>query len=158
MTISNQQSTISNHKPPRPLSVTLLALGVLSIAGLNLLRLVDALRLWDFLSKLLPIPPLYLALTGLGASGFGLVLAWGLWRAKRWAPSFTRLAALAYAIYYWLDRLVLSNADSRRANQPFAAGATVILLALVFWILSRPKAKAFFGDNYDRQPQDPRTT
>jgi len=158
MANSNQNPIINDPKSPRPLSVTLLALGGLSIAGLNLLRLMDTLRLWGFLKQLLPITPLYLALTGLIAGGIALIAAWGLWKGRGWAPRFTLLAALAYAAYYWLDRLLLSNADSRRANLPFAGGATLILLALVFWILSRPKAKAFFGDDYDRQPQDPRTT
>jgi hypothetical protein len=150
MTISDQKSAIRNQYSPRPLGVTLLALGVLSIASLNLLRLVDAVRLWEFLSKLLPISPLYLALTGLIAGGAGLILAWGLWKGRGWAPRFTRLASLAYMIYYWLDRLLLSNADSRRSNLPFSIGATLVLLALVFWILSRPKAKAFFGDDHER--------
>ncbi len=150
MTSSKQQSSIIHQKSPRPLSVTLLALGVLSIASLNLLRLVDAVRLWDFLSKLLPISPLYLALTGLIAGGIGLFLAWGLWKGRGWAPRFTMLASLAYAAYYWLDRLLLSNADSRRSNLPFSVGATLVLLALIFYILSRRRAKAFFGDDYDR--------
>lgn len=150
MIISNQQSSITNQKSPRPLSVTLLALWVLSVAGLNLLRLVNAVTLWDFLSKLLPFSPLYLALTGLIGGGVGLILAWGLWKGRGWAPRFTRLASLAYVVYYWLDRLLLSNTDSRRSNLPFSAGATLVLLVLVFWILSRPRAKAFFGDDYDR--------
>jgi hypothetical protein len=150
MTISNQQSSVVRQKKPRPLGVTLLTLGVLSIASLNLLRLVDAIRLWGFLGKLLPISPLYLALTGLIAGGAGLILVWGLWKGREWAPPFCRLASLAYIMYYWLDRLLLSNADSRRSNLPFSVGVTLVLLALVFWILSRPKAKAFFGDDYER--------
>jgi hypothetical protein len=150
MTVGNQESSIGNLSSPRPLSVTLLALGVLSIASLNLLRLMDAVRLWEFLSKLLPISPLYQALTGLIAGGAGLILVWGLWKGRGWAPRFTRLVSLAYLMYYWLDRLLLSNADSRRSNLPFSIGATLVLLALVFWILSRPKAKAFFGDDYER--------
>jgi hypothetical protein len=132
------------HKPKRPRGVTLLALGVLIIAVLNLTRLLAAIRLWLFLEEILPFSGLYLIATGLIWAGFGLPLSWGLWRGLSWAPGFCRISAVAYLIYYWLDRLLLANHPGREANLPFAAGASLVGILLVYWILSRRSSKAFF--------------
>jgi uncharacterized membrane protein (DUF2068 family) len=127
----------------RPASVTLLALGVLIISGINLLRFVQAIRQWDFLSEMLSISPFYLAATGLFWGSLWLVAAWGLWRGRRWAPSLTIIASLAYTLYYWLDRLLLAS-DSPGINWPFTTALNAALLFLTAWILTRSKAKAFF--------------
>ena len=131
--------------PKRPAGVTLLSLGVLIIAILNLVRLLSAIRFWVFLQAILPFSGLYLVGTGLIWAGFGLPLFWGLWHGHPWAPGFTRIATGAYLIYYWLDRLLLTNHPGREANLPFALGASLVGLVSIYWILSRPKAKVFFS-------------
>ncbi len=132
------------RNPKRPLSVTLLAIGVLTIAVLNLTRLLSAIRFWPFLQEILPFSALYLILTGLIWAGFGLPLFWGIWYGLSWAPGFARIAAVAYLIYYWLDRLLLTNHSGREANLPFTVGFSLIGMALIYWILSRRKATMFF--------------
>jgi hypothetical protein len=132
------------EKPKRPLGVTLLSLGVLILAVLNLTRLLSAIRFWSFLQEILPFSDLYLIGTGLIWAGFGLPLFWGLWHGLPWAPGITRIAAVAYLIYYWLDRLLLANHSGREVNLPFAIGASLVGLVWIFWILSRPKTKIFF--------------
>ncbi|HEX7974228.1 MAG TPA: hypothetical protein VF498_07455 [Anaerolineales bacterium] len=148
MTYPNLQSPFPKRHVTRPFRVTLLALGVLSIAALHLLRLGQAVQEWIFLSGLLPISPLYLALSGLAWGLVGLALASGLWLGKHWAPRLTRLAVPAYGLYYWLDRLLLVNPVVWRTNLPFTAAATLALLVVIFWILSGRKVKAFFGEIY----------
>jgi len=140
----------TNFRPRRPFSVTLLALGVLILAGLNLNRFVEAIRLWDFLSQLLLVSPFYLAVTGFVWALAGFPIAIGLWRGWHWAPRLTRWAVLAYLLYYWLDRLFVENQVGRQANLPFATGATLVILVLVFWILSLRKVKAFFGETHEQ--------
>jgi uncharacterized membrane protein (DUF2068 family) len=115
---------------------------VLSIGGLNLLRCFQAVRQWTFLEALLPISPLYLALSGLFWAVVGLALAWGLWQGRRWAQRFTLLATLFYTLYYWVDRLLLPPGAG--SNWPFMAGLNVALLVLLGWILFSPKARDFF--------------
>ena len=140
---------------PRPVSVTILALGVLIITTINLIRLVLSVINWDFLASWPGVSPLYMLLTGLIWTLTGSVLLFGLWKAKNWAPRLTQAVALTYALYYWLDHVFLvdhpaSGVESlQRAllpiNWQFAAGATVICLGYIAWVLRKPGVRAYFG-------------
>ena len=139
----------------RPASVTLLTLGVLIITGLNLTRFVLSLHYWSFLASQPGISPLYLAISGMVWTLGGLVLIWGLWRPKSWAPRLMEAVALTYALYYWLDLLFLRDHPLRGAtpaigivlptNWQFSAGVTIVCLAFMVWTLGRHSVKAYFG-------------
>ena len=141
-------------KPQRPVTVTLLALGVLTIASLNLVRLYLAISQWKFLAELPAASPLYLVLTALVWNAAGWPLVWGLWKGKSWAPSRCRTFTLAYAVYFWLERLFLFGRPHGSTGLPslaslpgygiFSAVITVLLVAFVFWTLSRKPVKGFF--------------
>ncbi|MEW5872911.1 MAG: hypothetical protein AB1894_26870 [Chloroflexota bacterium] len=133
------------EKPRRPFSVTLLVIVVLIVAVTYLLRLVQALAQWEFLSNWLLVPPLYLALTGLVWASAGLSLAGSLWMGKRWARPAFWLAFAAFSLYFWVDRLLLPGYPQRNANWPFLAGLHLCCLAFSYWVLSRAKAKSYFG-------------
>ncbi len=149
----------------RPLSVTLLALGVLILAGLNLIRFVLSLRDWSFLASQPGVSPYYLAISGFIWAVAGAFLVWGLWRAKTWAPGLMQAVALTYALYYWLDRIFLRDhplngaSDAMRvvlsANWPFSAGVTVVCLAYMLWTLGRTKVKSYFGQVEPAHKPDP---
>jgi hypothetical protein len=149
------QTEIASSPISRPGSVTILALGVLIIAVLNFARLVLSITYWDFLVSWPGVPALYMILTGLIWTITGSLLLWGLWRAKNWAPKLMQAVALTYALYYWLDHVLLVDhpisgaIGAQRAllpvNWQFAAGATVVCLAYTAWMLRRPKVKAYFG-------------
>lgn len=142
--MSDPADEASAHvKTSRPFSVTLLTLGVLILAVMNLTRLVRGAMLWDFLAEILPLSPLYFVLTGLIWTLTGGALLWGLWRGETWTPRFTMLAALAYSLYFWIDRLFLAS-SARMINWPFAAAANLLLLVWMWWIFRRPGTKAFF--------------
>ena len=130
----------------RPFSVTLLVFGVLIIAGTNLYRCVEALLQWRFLAELLPTLPLYQSLSGAFWGLAGIPIAWGLWRGARRAARLTPYAAITYAIYAWIDRLALRT-GLQGYDLPFAAGTTIVVLASMFYILSRPRVKSFFREN-----------
>jgi hypothetical protein len=152
---SRPQTVLEAPSTKRPRSVTLLALGVLIITVINLIRLVLSVRYWGFLNSQLGISPLYLALTGLIWTITGLLLIWGLWRAKYWAPKLMQAVALTYALYYWLDLIFIkdylvsgeSGAISALlpVNWQFSAGVTMVCLAYMVWTLGRIKVKAYFG-------------
>jgi hypothetical protein len=130
----------------RPLSVTLVALIVLFITLLHLIRLFRAIYLWDFLADLPGISPLYLILTGLIWSLIGLPLGWWIWRGHPRSLKITRIVALAYTMYYWLDRILVAEGSVERPNDAFVAGLNVMLLAFIFWTLSRPQIIRFLHD------------
>lgn len=141
--LASDESRLSTLQS-RPSTVTLLALGGLSIGGINLLRFVEAVRQWRFLETLLGVHPLYLAASGLVWGTVWIVLTGGLWEGRRWAPLATRLAALAYSLYYWTDRLLLS-AGGLRTNWPFSAGLNLLLLMAVFLVFQGRRERAFFA-------------
>jgi len=134
--------------PRRPFGVTIITLGVLSIACLNLTRLVLAIRQWQFLAGLGGVSPLYLVLTGLVWGVVGLVWVTGLWRSAAWAPFFTRRAVLIYTVYVWLERLLLVPWSADRfvpPNWAFSVGMNLVVLVVVYWVFSRKNTKAYFG-------------
>lgn len=136
-----------NYLPTRPASITYLAFAILMITGFNLLRFWNAFGDYEFLSSLLPFSPLYLVLGGLFWGLTGLVLFYGLWLGKRWAPILTCIAAFGYTLYYWLDRILLSS-QGVGVNWLFVLIVNIILLALILWILNRSLARRYFGDIY----------
>ena len=133
----------------RPFPVTVLTVLVLIMTSINLIRFTQALVQWRFLSTLPRVSPAYLAGSGLFWSLIGLPLAWGLWRGHSIAPKAARIVSLAYILYYWLDLAFLMNAGENFVNWPFAAGMTTVLLVSIFWVLSRPRSKAYFGEVND---------
>jgi hypothetical protein len=162
MTQTDQPSVIIPSQPSRPWYVTLLALGVLIIAGLSLVRLILTIRQWQFLASWPGVSPYYLALSGLVWTLVGLPVFWGLWRGLRWAPQLTQALALTFALYYWMDHIFLVdhplNDQSGAArsllpvNWPFAAGITAVMLSFTAWALNRPRTKAFFALDEAKKP------
>ncbi len=133
-------------KRNRPWLVTFLALGVLMVAGIYLARLVRAIRLWEFNSQLpLSVSPLYLVVSGLVFSVAALLVFWGLWRGIAWAHRGTALFVLVVGLLYWIERGLLSRAAAARVNDMFVLGATILLIALAFLILSLPATSTFFA-------------
>jgi hypothetical protein len=131
-------------RPARPIRVTLLAVGVLTITSLHLLRLVEAVRQWQFLTGLSGVSPVYLAFTGLIWASAGLPLFWGLWRGHARAARFAPGYLLAFALYYWLDRIFIANPATSLANWPVTAALTIVGLAYMFWALRARASRNYF--------------
>jgi hypothetical protein len=120
------------------------------VTSSSLTRFVESLARWDFLQALpLTVSPLYLALTGLCWGLVGLFLTWGLWRGKPVAAASLRWVAPVFVAYDWLDRVALVGGAVARVNWPFRAAFTLTGLAVLYWVLSRPGVRFFFGDRND---------
>jgi hypothetical protein len=130
-------------KPPRPFSVTLLAIGVLTLAVVGIIRSGQAISLWDFLTSL-DISPIYLAMTGLLAGLVGLPVAWGLWWGLPWTPRLCMGYVLALFSFYWIDRLFLTQSLIGSVNTPFAVGVTILVIGFMTWVFHREKSRDFF--------------
>jgi hypothetical protein len=128
----------------RPAIVTLLGLGVLTLAAVFLIRLAVGLR-----SPSLPntIPAWYLPLTGAFWGMGGLVVAYGLLTGKPWAPTFARLGALAFTASYWADRLLLSRSDYSALTRPADATINLVAILVLLWGLHRNVTRHYFGEN-----------
>ena len=133
------------YRPGRTIELWVLVLILLLGALDGFLRLQAAVYAWNVLSHLgINRGPLYLALTG---AVWGLALltaAAGLFFRQRWAPRITRIAVVVLALAYWIDRLAFTHAADTQVNWPFAAGATVFVLAFVFSVLELDRQKMFF--------------
>jgi riboflavin transporter FmnP len=109
------------------------------------LRLYQAIFDWQFLIDLQVRPaPIYFAIHGLTAGMLTLLTAITLWFGVKWAPWLGRGAAIFLAIWYWLDRILLSKSLTSRTDMPFAAIVTILLLVFVFIILALPTQQRFF--------------
>jgi hypothetical protein len=130
-------------------------LGVLIIAAFNLDRLVQSIRMWDFLARLPGVSPFYMAASGLCWTLVGMFLTVCLWRGQR-CPiirityGLLPLASILFIIYTWLDSSLVDGRlgfafDS--TTWPFRAGLSLLALVFLFWTFSGSKAKAYFGRN-----------
>lgn len=127
----------------RPFSVTLLAIGVLTLALVGLVRAWQAIRLWDFLDTL-DVSPGYLVVTGLLVGLAGLPAIWGLWRGKAWSKRFTLAYIGTLLAFFWVDRVFMTRSQTTLINTPFAIGISLLLIILTSWILFRKPARQFF--------------
>jgi hypothetical protein len=135
----------------------LFALLVLTFAVLNLLRLIQSIQKWDLLAGYLPISPAYLLLSGLLWVVVGVPLAWGLWRGWRLAYYLSPVVLLGYSLYVWADRLLLSGYPERLDNWLFVAILNLAILAWSLWVLTRPRAMAYFGEKHEQKPENSTT-
>ena len=134
-------------RPKRPFAVTCLVALVLTLTGVQILRAWTMLANWDFLSSLpLSVPPIYLLLSALFWGTLGVFLALGVWGGCSWAPKSGRWAALAFAFFGWLDRVILQANGPQHVNWPFNLFLTGLLLVSVFAVFSLPEAQAYFGE------------
>ena len=140
----SQQKRAISRQISRPWSVTLLAVAVLIMTTLNLIRGWQAIAQWEFLVELLPITPLYQVLSGLIWSLVWLPLFLGLWLGWAWASQATLYAVLAYSVYHWLDRFLIS-VERSNMNLLFSVVVNLALILATYLILSRRKTLAFFG-------------
>jgi hypothetical protein len=133
----------------RPFSVTLLAVLVLIITTVHMVRFINTLTLWNFLTELPGKSPIYLALTGLLGSIAGALSFWGLWFGKSWARIATGILIVVYLGLLWIDQIIAVRAGNKFENWPFWVGMTLVTLIFVFWTLLHASSKAYFGEMHE---------
>lgn len=128
----------------RPISVTLLALGVLLFTIWYAIRLVAGLSLPPLP---LSVPGWYLPLSGAVWVGCGAVALWAIWRRRPWTPAMIGWTCLVYALWRLADRVLLARSDYAELTLPGMAGLLLLALAGVAWILKRTAARTFFEES-----------
>ena len=138
--------TASKPANKRPFIVTILIAAVLIFTTLNALRFFSAIDSWTFLNEsLVGVPIGYLAATGAFWTLAGLPLAIGLFFGRRWSLRLAQILVLLYALYYWSDRLWIAEPNAIAVRWPFALGLTLFLWVFTFFVLTRPKVRAFLS-------------
>ncbi|RMF44741.1 MAG: hypothetical protein D6755_08860 [Anaerolineae bacterium] len=139
----------------RPLSVTILALGVLTLAALYLTRIEAALRHWDTLQTYaLPGAAWYLLVSGMIWSLLFGFLGVRLLRGSPQTGRFLRLTVVLYTVIQWLERVYLRARTPAVHNTAFWLLLTLLGLLWVFWTLSQPGAKLYLGELHEQEPQN----
>lgn len=147
----NQGMTEEDHPPiHRPFRVTLLALGVLSIAVFHWVAFIQCIHEWDILVELLPFTPAITAGINFFWGTAGIFLTWGLFSGQSWTPKLLRICTLAYLVLLWTIRMLLFSNEGRGENTPFVAVLSVLSVAYIFWVLYSRKVKIYFGEIHER--------
>ncbi|MGB9673897.1 MAG: hypothetical protein ACPL3P_07130 [Anaerolineales bacterium] len=135
------------NKRISPKGVTVLLIGVLSCAGLHLLRLVYAIQNWQWLIKILGWVVIYMAVSGL--SFFFLDLVMMLLIVKRNKRTYFYLSGyiLILLLAYWIDRLFLSIGESFK-NVPFVIGFQLLLIIIYLILMKSRGMQTYFGDEH----------
>ncbi len=128
----------------RPISVTLLTLGVLLFTLWYGIRLVAGLTLP---ALPLSVPDWYLPLTGAIWGSCGLLALLGIWRRRPWTPAMIGWTSLVYVVWRLADRALLARSDYAALTLPGLAGLLLLGLGAVAWILRRTAARTYFEES-----------
>jgi hypothetical protein len=132
--------------PGRPFSATILIVVVLIFTSLNALRMITALRTWDFLrEQSLNVPVVYLVISGAVWLGVGIFLLYSLWTRRKWSPPMAVFWVLTYSCYYWLDRLLIADPSAVESRWIFAIGFNLLIIIIAIWTLKSPRSRDFFS-------------
>jgi hypothetical protein len=121
--------------------------------------MVMGITQWRFLADLsMTVSPIYFISSGFIWAVIGIILCIGLWLGRFWAVSVTRWAAISFTVYYWADQLLVMDNPLRSTNWPFLITFNLIILVIITSFFTLPKVNRFFGEKYEREPEDPRVT
>lgn len=121
--------------------LTLIAAPCFVLGGVGWLRLVTALREWDFLVELGVQPgPQLMAIGGAlwGLLGWGALALLLLRTRGDWNRPAIFLAMLLAAILHWVDFLGFTRPREMLVNWPFGLAVTVLGLVYFFFMLRLP--------------------
>jgi hypothetical protein len=137
-----------------PLRITLLSWLVLITTVWNAVRLVTSITWREALQTYTPHPgPVYVGITGGLCTLVGLLLLLALWRRSPWALPALLLAACAYSVWVWADRLFVQARIP--ANWLFTLAATLVLLGFTAAVALDPLSQAHFGkEAHEREFQE----
>lgn len=98
-------------------------------------------------------PPVFSSISGDERIGLGYCRGGvGLWHVERLSlgKKCVFFCLAAYSLYIWADRFLLPSYSGRNVDWPFAAAAHLIFILASLWIISRARARRFFGDLHER--------
>jgi len=134
-----------------PMRITLLLWLVFYLTCWQVVRLIGGIA-WSKALNTYEASPgaLYISASGAAWAGAGIFLLWSMWRGKRWTRTAFLAVTASYATWFWFDRLFVQIRP--RANWPFAAAVTVVILLFTLVVILNPRYRNFFErEHYDRE-------
>ncbi len=133
-----------------PFRITLLLILVLITTVLSAIRAFTAIAWSGALGNYLPrLLDLYVAITGAIWSLVGGFVLWSIWRGARYSRLAVLLAAAVYAVWAWIDRLLIQ--PGLHPNWRFDLLVTAVLLVYTGAVALDPHNRIFFDrESHDR--------
>jgi hypothetical protein len=130
----------------RPFRVTFIALAVLSLAAINLVRVIHTLNQFELLRALHEEGPFaaHVATGVLWTIGFGAAAA-GLYRMRDWGRRWTLLAIVLYQANLWLIGLVFERFSREAITRLPDLLGTLLVILLVWAYLFWPRVRRYFN-------------
>jgi hypothetical protein len=129
-----------------PLRATLTLWLVLLLIVWNGIRLWTSLSWYPVLNEFKSMPiPLVEAISGFIWVIIGLLIIWGITMHRVWTSKLLTIAALAYTVTYWTERLVW---ETPHPNWVFTGILNLILIILVLFTI-----KLLAREAYERESQ-----
>ncbi|MCD6424209.1 MAG: hypothetical protein J7L35_01780 [Anaerolineales bacterium] len=146
-----QIEEVSTIKRPRLL--TGLGWFFLLVSIFHFLKFTQTIRNIELLQSLpMAISPLYLAGDGLIWGLSGMVLAWGLWKGKRWSSPAAIILSLFYSLAFWADRIWIAEPESLALRWPVNLVLTISVFGLIVLVLTHKTSRAYFRKNPAKIP------
>jgi hypothetical protein len=127
----------------RPALVTALCLGVLTFSALHANGFAASLSLPALHYT---VPRVYLTLKAGAWSALSLLTAWGLFQGRSWALPTARWGSVLITTWHWLDWALRSSTTVAEQDWVPPAMFTVLSLAGLNVILSRPSVRAYLSE------------
>ena len=138
----------NKHMRSRPKTITLISFMFLLFSLFNMLKLSQAIFQWKTLiSFQISLSPLYLVVTGLVWSVFGLFVSWSLWTRKSWARKSTLVIVMFYTIIFWVDLIWIAEPTVLQTRWLVNLCLTIIGLPTVYLSLYSKLSQDYFRGN-----------
>ncbi len=125
-----------------PFRITLLLILVLITTVLSAIRFVTAIAWGSALDNYVPAwLDAYVAITGAIWTLVGGFVLWSVWRGARYSRLATLIAAAAYAVWVWIDRLLIQ--PGLHPNWRFDLLVTGLLLIYTAAVALNPHNRIF---------------
>jgi len=145
--------TKSNQEQGRPTGIKVLSIILFLISLFYLLKLSQVILQWSRLELLhLTITPLYLAVDSVVWCVSAIILAWGIWVARRWARPTTLIMSFLYSFVFWIDRIWIAESEGLTQRWPINLLLTILGLGMILLIVNRKSSRVYFRENTAKIP------
>jgi hypothetical protein len=144
--LGNDTNTDPFQENTRPKGITVLSMLLIIFSLFQIIRIFLVITRWNLLSSLnMTFSPLLQGGEGFLWALCGLILAWGLWKGKRWSPLSLVIACLIFAIFSWIKLVFISEPIVLQTRWPVNLLVTILGLGSLFGFLNLKSTQSYLG-------------